>query len=180
MRIEMRTGLFLNHAPRLSAATGLTVRPVGGKHVIGIGDCHDPGLYGDSVRDQPMRVATSIHPLVVVENAEQLALEMPAALQNRNADLRVRLHDCGLGFRERPVLFENGVRDPELANIVEESGTRQDAELGGGHAKLPSDLDAELGDAPVVTLGLTIFDLDCCHQRGDDLEVELLDVNGDL
>src|SRR5476649_450574 len=101
-----------------------------------------------------MRVAAAIHPLVVVEDAEQLALEMPAALEDRDSDLGVGLHDCGLGFVERPVLLEDRVRNAELADVVEQAGPGEDAQLSGGHAQLPPNLDAELSDPPVVALGL--------------------------
>ena len=127
-----------------------------------------------------MRIPAPVHPLVVVQDAEQLALEVAPSFEDRHADLGMRLHQGGLRLVERSMLLEDRVRDAKLANVVEQAGSRQDAQLSGRHPHLPSDLHAQLRDPAIVTLGLAILDLDRRHQRRDDVEVELLDVDGDL
>jgi len=56
------------------------------------------------------------------------------------------------------MLVEDLVWDRQLADVVQESGPRQDAELGGRHRQLPSDPDAEPRHPTVVAQSLAIFD----------------------
>src|SRR5258708_3392622 len=50
----------------------------------------------------------------------------PAVAQDRKADLRVRPHQCPLGFVERRVLSQDLVWDAALADVVQQTCSRQD------------------------------------------------------
>ena len=121
-----------------------------------------------------MRVSTAVHPLVVVQDREQLSLEMTAPLEDPQADLRMGLHHRPLQRAQRAVLLQDRIRDAELADIMQKARAGENAHLRGGHPELAPDVHAELRDASVVALRLAILDLDRCDQGRDGLDVELL------
>ena len=172
-RIEMSASLPFNHATCVRSAARLSVRAIRREHVIGVGDRDNPSLDGYGFTDQAVWIAAAIHALVVIEHSEELTLEVPSPPQDAHANFRVSFHHLPFRSVQRTVLVQDRIGDAELADVVEEAGAGKSSLLGCFHAQFPADLDAELGDPAIVSLGLTVLDLDCRHQGGDNLNIEL-------
>jgi len=71
--VEMSPSLLLNNGTRVCCSACLAVRAIRGQDVIGVGDCDDASLYGNRTTTETVWVATSVHPLVVIEHSQQLA-----------------------------------------------------------------------------------------------------------
>src|SRR4030042_1968635 len=63
--IELRTRAADDLLDGISVRRGLPVRPFRGDRIIGVGDSHDPGPYGDLPAFQPVGVARPVVPLVM-------------------------------------------------------------------------------------------------------------------
>src|ERR1700687_2911174 len=85
-RVEMAAGLSRDDAPCFVGRTSLSVGAVGDEDVIGVGDRDHAGLDQNRVSNKPMRIAASVHPLVVIEHTEQLTLELAGAAEDGETD----------------------------------------------------------------------------------------------
>jgi len=174
------SGLPFNHAASIRSAAGLSVRAIGRDYVIGVGDCDNPRLDRYCVTDQAMWIATAIHSLMVIEHREKLAFEMPSTPQNADANFRVSFHHLPFRRVQRAVLVQDGIRDTQLADVMEEAGSSEHSLVRCRHTQLATDLYAQLSHPAVVALRLTVFDLNRRHQGTDNLNVELLVVDRNL
>src|ERR1700704_5414735 len=107
----MGTSLLLNNGARVCCTASLAVRAFGCKDVIGVGDGDDASLYGNRATTETVWVATSIHPLVVIEHSQQLALEMPRSPEDAHPYLWVSLHHLPIRGVQGTVLVQDRVGD---------------------------------------------------------------------
>src|SRR5690349_14729587 len=128
-RIEVAPGLRVQDLVRFVLRARCAIWAIRGQHVVGVGHRDDAGFDRDRVARQSMWVATAVDPLVVVKNRQQLALEMPASLQDAKADFGVRPHDGPLGLVERTLLLQDGVGDAELAYVMQQARACERAKL---------------------------------------------------
>ena len=100
------------------------VRPLVGQGVEAVGNRGDAPRHGYRLPGQPVRVAAAVVPLVVGERdergeTEQLALGLG---EDRVPGTAVLLHDEAFLVGERALLEQDGVRDGDLADIVQPCG----------------------------------------------------------
>src|ERR1700704_5993566 len=103
----MSPSLLLNNGTRVCCTACLAVRAIRCQDVIGVGYGDDAGLYGNRATTETVWVATSIHPLVVVEHSQQLALEMPGSPEDAHPYLWVSLHHLPIRGVQGTVLVQD-------------------------------------------------------------------------
>ena len=92
-------------------------------------------------------VAAAVPALVVVADAGKGSGELGCLADDDFAQCGVCLHDPPL-FRVQPArLFQNGVGDADLADIVEGASHLDESDLILGHADTPGQNDGVVGDA---------------------------------
>ena len=111
-------------------------------------------------------------------------LGLPAKARHSQQDLvaevGVALDGGPLVGVERAGLVEDGIRDPDLAHIVEQAGAGECPQLVCGQLHCAPDLDGKLGNAGVMPLGVLVLRLDRGGKRGDRLGMFELDTDLDL
>ena len=112
------------------------------------------------------RIAAAVEPLVVVEDeAAHLLVEAAQLDQELLSLLRMLLDDLVLVVVERARLLQDGVRNRELAHVVQEAADRQVAEPRPREPESLADLDGERGDAARVLLGRAVLLAEPHHDR---------------
>ena len=120
-RVELRAAAAVELLQGLRGGTPATVRAVGEHRLEGVGDGDDPGLERDLLAPQPEGVAVTVEPFVVSQDRGTQVGEAGTAEQT-SADLRV-VADLGpLVVVERPVLEQDRVGHPDLADVVQHAG----------------------------------------------------------
>ena len=119
-RIELLAGLLDDLLNGRCPRPRLPVRPIGRHRIERVGDGENAGAPGDLLSLQVVGIAHAVPPLVVGTNDLQpFAVEQRYAAEHLLADDRVCLHHAALGVVVRPGLFEHGVGDRELADVVQ-------------------------------------------------------------
>ncbi len=96
-------------------------------------------------------------------------------LQDRLGVARVPLHELVLGVGEAAWLVEDRVGDAQLADVVQEAGAAQVAQLGGAEAELAADADRVCGDAVGVARGVGALGVDHRGKRlGDAVDAGIV------
>ena len=109
-----------------AAASGMP-RPVGavrGHGGEGVADEDDLGAERDAVAREAVRVAAAVPALVAGADELPDAHQRGRGLHDPLADQRVAAHERPLLLVERPALVQDGLRQGDLAHVVQ---------LGGGH-----------------------------------------------
>jgi hypothetical protein len=78
----------------------------------------------------------------------------------------VRLHDRELLVGERARLLQDGIGDADLADVVQQAGQAQPADVAGAHAQLLTDQPTQLGDGLAVAVGVGVLGVDRARQCG--------------
>ena len=120
---------------RLAHRQRLAVRPGRGHRAERIRDRHDPGDERDVLAGQPVEVAAAVPALVVVADAGPDRLDVGQVADDRVPEPDVLLDDRVLVGRQRRRLAQDRVRDPDLADVVEESGQLDRATRPRGRAR---------------------------------------------
>src|SRR5207248_9966127 len=113
----------------------------------------------DPLAAQPVRVAVSVPPLVVVEHPVRNRLDSEA-LEHPVADLRVALKHEALGLVERAALPQDLFGDGELAEVVQARLDTRQLDLRILDAEPPRDARREIADAVGVTAGECVARVD--------------------
>ncbi|MPM40359.1 hypothetical protein SDC9_86999 [bioreactor metagenome] len=101
------------------------IHPVGGQRVKTIRHCHNLGINRDTVLPQPLGIAPAIPPLVVetadvVSVAQIFRVSHPVkARQYLTAPEGMGLHDLEFLRRQPAGFIQNGIRNGNLADVVE-------------------------------------------------------------
>ena len=105
------------------------VGPRGAHRVVAVGHGEDPGEERDRLALEPLGVALAVELLVVVEHAGQEVGDRLQAGEDAVADLDVLVDVLELLGGERPALAQDGVADADLADVVEQAGEVDVAQL---------------------------------------------------
>ena len=100
-------------------SVGLLVRARRQHGVERVGDRQDACAYGNAVARQASRVSVAVKPLVVVEDHRPLVGQEADRAEDVDRLLGMPLDDSELVVRERAGLGENGVRNADLADVVQ-------------------------------------------------------------
>src|SRR5512132_1723459 len=100
---------------------------------------------GISSAGEAVGVAAPVDPLVVVQNALGLILEC-GALHDVVADLGVRLHELELRVGQPSGLQQDVVRNPDLADVVEQTREPLLPDALGRYPQFPCDQRAQRRD----------------------------------
>ena len=114
----------------------LAVGAVGGHRVVGVHDLEDARPDRDLLPGESRGIAGPVPALVVVEEEGRGDAEVVDALEQRPPETGVIPHQMPLLGGERPVLEQDRVRDPDLADVVEQRTALDDGDLGFGDAQL--------------------------------------------
>src|SRR5256885_12647781 len=115
----MRAGLLAKDANRALAVEGLAVRPVGNEHVVGVGDRQDARFERNLLAAQSPGIAAAIDALVVGDHDLRFAMKARDPQEDLVAEVRVTLDRDPLVGVERAGLVEDGIRDPDLAYVLD-------------------------------------------------------------
>jgi hypothetical protein len=97
----------------------LLVRAAAHDHFERVRRGDDVRLHRDVVACEPLRIAVSVIALVVRANDRDEVAQRLDRGEDRCADGRVRAHEHPFVLRERAGLVEDGVRDADLADVVQ-------------------------------------------------------------
>ena len=153
----------------------------GGRHRFeGISDVEDPGEPRDLVTDEPVGIAGAVVPLVVVADDRQFRAELRDRSDDLGAQDRMRVHDHPLVAVEAVLLEKDGIRDTDLADIVEQPAPFQRLELRTVDPHDHSDIDRDLLDPLAVPRRIRIALVDRLRQRPDRLREHVAHVHEPL
>ena len=138
---------------------------------------------GISLARLSVRIALAVHALVArAGDLEHDRIEVDL-LEDVLGDHRVLLHHLPLLVVERARLVEDALRDPDLADVVQEGADLDRIELVALVAEAFGERDGDVGDALRVAAGVVVLCLHRASQRADRLDEllpDLLDEPGAL
>jgi hypothetical protein len=124
----------------------------------------------------PVRIPRPIPPLVVVpHDLEPLPVQQRNAAQQLLPEHRVRLEQPALRRRQRALLQEDLVRDPDLPHVVEQEAVLDALILEQRRLQSPRELDCVLLNALRVQAGAHVLRLEGARQRAHRLAIGPLD-----
>ena len=133
----------------------------------GVADGDDPGGERDRVAAEAVRVAGAVVALVDGADERRDVVQQRDALQERGADRGVLLDLLELRGREASRLGEDLGANADLADVVQERGVAQRAQLGVGEAERAAGVEREVGDHVGVVGGVGVLGL---QDVGEDPE----------
>ena len=116
-------------APRARARAGTAV---GGHRLVGVGDREDARLERDRLAGEARRVSAPVDALVVGEHPVADVAQV-GVLEDPRAELRVAADLLPLAVVQRAGLVEDGVGDPQLADVVQHAGGAHALDALGGN-----------------------------------------------
>ena len=156
LRSAMRPQLFLH----LLGVAGALVELPRRHDLDRVGDGDDAGTEGDLVARETVRVPGTVPAFVMVADDRPGRREQVERLEERVADLRVRLDDRALLLVERPRLEEDTVGDADLADVVEDRAQADRLDLVGPQPQQLGDADGQRGEPLAVTVEGRVARLD--------------------
>src|SRR5262249_40160229 len=139
--IECAPGLLNEELDRLRVWERVTVRAGGRQGIVHIGDRDDARTERNRGASQPVGIAATVPPLVMVPNDHRPRREEFEGRHDLGADHRVTTHQLPLVGVEPPGLSEHPLRNADLADVVQQSGLCDRVRLAGWHG-------GGLGNAP--------------------------------
>src|ERR1700694_5699438 len=127
---KMGPGLLAKDAHRALVVVRLTVGPVGNQDIVGVGDRQDACLERNLLAAQSVGIAAAIDALVVRDHDFGLPSKARHPQQDLVSERRVTFDGRPLARIERAWLVEDGIRDADLADVVEKSGASECAPPG--------------------------------------------------
>ncbi len=131
-------------------------------------------IWGMAVSDEAVGIALAVEPLVVTADAGAEVRQPRDVGDDPLADDRVLLDVEVFLRRQRPFLAEDRVADADLAEVVQEPGEVEVADLASSQAHLLSEPDRDPRDPLAVAAGVRIFGVDRRREAADDAEERLL------
>ena len=125
---------------------------------------------------QALGVALAVVPLVVIQDAGEQVLDRVEVGQDAVADDDVLLDVLELLVGQRPALGEDVVADADLADVVQQAGEVDVAQLVLLQAELAPELDGRPRHALAVAVGVGVLGVDRGGQRAGQPDQEVLDV----
>ena len=174
--IELGPRLADDLAPGLGPGERGAVRSVARHRVQRVGDGEDARREWDVGPGDAVRIALAVPPLVVgADDPQPQALEEGDPAEHLLAEQRVRPHRAPLPIVERAGLLEDAVRDPDLADVMEQEavlGARILHQLG---ADRPGQLERVALHALGVGAGACVLGFEGARQSRDGFLVGVLD-----
>src|SRR6185503_18418997 len=158
--VELRARGVREAEHRLPHIERLAVGPRGRHRREGVGDREDPGDTRDRLAGEPIEIALAVPPLVVMTDTGSDGIKVREVADDHVAEGDVLLHDRVLALGEATRLAEDGVRDADLADVVEPPGDLDGAELFGRQADATTDERRVPRHVVGVALGVAILRID--------------------
>ena len=115
-----------------SGGSAAAVGPLGGQRLADVGDREDARVAVELLAGQAEVVAAAVEPLVVGAGGRGEVAEGADALEDPHGQRRVAAHLHPLLVVELARLVEDQVGDAELADVVQQRGAAQVAQLVAG------------------------------------------------
>lgn len=150
-------GTFWRHARSIGAGTG--------HRIVAVRHGNDPREHRDRLSLQPVRIALAVEPFVVVKNRRQQMVDLPQAGQNFVTHGHVLLDELHLVGCEWSVLAKHRVGNPDLADVVQQSGQVNVVQFVVRKSQFTAQLDGNAGHTLAVTERVLILGVDGRGQR---------------
>ena len=124
--------------------------------MIGVRGGDDAGAQGDLVAAQPVRVARPVVMLLVMEHQRHDVHQFGRLFDDPFSQDRVLADAVPLLRREAARLCQDGVRDPDLAHVVQIAPVADAGHLRGGESDAPCDGRRELRHQARVGVGVAV------------------------
>ncbi len=135
---------------------GAAVDPVVAHDVEGVGQSEDSGRQRDILPGQTVGVAAPVPALVVVPDTRDDRSEAAHRLDDLGPLGGVLHHQLALRAVESARLVEDGVRDPDLADVVQETGNENLVDVFLGKLHLRRQFLGDAGHVGGVVVGVGI------------------------
>src|SRR5437870_1816174 len=150
---------------RLARAVGAIVD----QRIERVADRNDARQLRNARAREAIGISGPVEMLVVVADDGQQARPGTKGRDDVLADDRMQVHrDLFVGV-ERPGLEEDGVRNSDLADVVDEAAAVERVQVRRAEAQADTDHPRRLGDTLGMGFGERIFGLDRRREREDDL-----------
>jgi len=156
--ISAATGLSLEVVQSLAALNTGEVRLDAPVLQLVVGNGHHARFDGDLGPALAAWIARTVPPLVMASGdcLGELHELRSAAREHRRTDGRVRLHDTTLLHRQATALEKNGVRNPDLSDVVKRSRTPNQLDMIAGHSEASREHRREVSNAMGMTAGVVV------------------------
>ena len=132
--------------------------------MVGVAGEDDPRLDRDLLAGDPVRVARAVPALVLVAHRPRDRSHPGNRAEDPLADHRMLAHDLPLAVVQRPLLVEDLVGDPDLADVVQERRGTHAGDLRGIEGERLGDLGRQVDDGLGVIAGIAV----ALAQRGGE------------
>src|SRR5262249_35263873 len=144
--VELRARTLLEPAKCLVTRKSLAIRPVGRHRVVRVAHEDDARLERDVLAGNPIGIAGAVVALVAVTHDRADILEPVDGRDDALTELRMLLDQPALAVRQRARLRQDGLGDPDLADVVEERAELETLELPAVEPEALADLQCEVRD----------------------------------
>src|SRR5262245_34066478 len=111
------------------------VRSIGGERVVHVGDGYDARSHGNRVAGEPIGIAATVVPFVMVPDNDSALGEKLERRHDLGAGERVASHDAPLVVREGSGLAQDALGHRDLAEIVEKPRVSDGRRLAAAAAR---------------------------------------------
>ena len=140
--VEGRSGICLQEGNRLFVRPRRAIDAGRDERVIDVANAQDPGVEGDRIGVEPTRVAVAVESLVVVvDEPANRRREAADLVEELGAPLAVSPDQRVLLVVQRARLLEDGVRNRQLPDVVDERPDRKRAQPPRREAQRLADLN---------------------------------------
>jgi hypothetical protein len=172
--VERLARLLVEPPHRLGPGQARPIGAIRRERVVNVGHRHDTRAQRDQLAAQPVGVAAAVVPLVVVPYDDRALREELERRDNLSAEDRMAAHHGPLLVAERTGLAQHALRDPDLPQIVQQAGLRDDIGGRGRDAGRERDPPRERRDALGVPPRVDVLGLERVGQAQQALEAGLL------
>ena len=145
-RVELRSGRFLEPPQRLFGIERPPVGSIGRHGVERVAGEDDSRLERDLLAGLAVGIAVAVPALMARAHDPADVLQLVDRGDDLRAELGMRLDQVALLLGQRPGLEENRVRNPDLADVVEESTELEPLQRVPVEAELLPDAERRVGD----------------------------------
>src|SRR6266446_8748317 len=173
--IKLAPGAALNLVAGMGHGQGSAVGTVADHGIHRIRDGKDARTERNLFTLQSAGVARAVKKLLVRENDLRGVAQKRNANQHVVADLAVFAHDLFFVVVQGTWFAQDAVGNGHLADIVEESGARQDGQIGIRHGHGPGDGYAKRSDPLAMSFRFGIFQVQRASEGFERVVVGLLE-----
>src|SRR6266478_3812212 len=173
--IKLASGAALNLVAGMGHGQGAAVGTVADHGIHRIRDGKDARTERNLVALQSPGVTRAVKKLLVRENDFRGVAQKRNANQHVVADLAVYAHDLLFVVVQGARFAQNAIGNGHLADIVEESGARQDGQIGIRHGHGPGDGYAKRSDPLAMSFRFGIFQVQGASEGLERVVVGLLE-----